>query len=107
MDNPYILVAAYLLFSFSGWLAVVKFFTLPHWERNYFGTGYKQSPGFDLSWCGAIAFGALSLIPLAGAAMNSYWAWVLYQQYRNRHEGKHVFRARKCPVAIKAKKIAQ
>lgn len=113
-----IAISAYLLFSFSGWLATVKFFTLGDWDEDWRVRGaYRKEPGFDLSWCEVFWFAVVALVPVVNVGMNSFWFWVLYQQYRDRHEGRHLFELSEvklpkcnlpqCPVAIKARRTNQ
>jgi hypothetical protein len=102
-----LLIVAYLLFGFSGWLAVVKFFTHPHFEQNLTNKSYRQVSGHDLSWCECIAFAIIALIPVSNISMNTFWFWVWRQHIKRRPLIKWPrfkfpkCKLPKCPVAIR------
>lgn len=104
-------IIAYLAFAFSGWVAVVKFFTNPHTEQNWRDSGYHLESGQDLSWCESIAFAVLALLPI-NISMNLFWFWVWRQHIKRRpliNWPKFKLpkcRLPKCPVAIRGTKIA-
>lgn len=97
----------YLLFCASGFWAVVKFFRMPNWD-NY---SKKFGDGLDLSWCELVAFGVVSLIPIANVSMNAFWFWVLRQQIKRRplinwpKTRLPKFKLPKCPVALRGIKV--
>lgn len=106
-----LLLIAYLAFAFTGWLAVVKFYTNPHTEKHWSGRGYHRESGFDLSWCACIWIAVFALMPVANISMNAFWLWVLRQQIKRRPLIKWSkfklpkCKLPKCPIAIRAVKI--
>lgn len=95
------LILIWLLFSFSGWLAVVKFFTLPHHGGDYCGQ--------DLSWCDCVLMAIFSLMPIVNVSMNCFWIWYLRQLIKRRPlikfpNCKFNVKLPKFPVAIHGKK---
>lgn len=101
-----IIISVYLLFCLSGFVAVVKFFTMPHW--NSYAKEYYD--GLDVSWCDLFWIALLSLIPLANVSMNAFWLWILRQQFKRRPLIKWPkftlpkCKLPKCPIAIRGKK---
>jgi hypothetical protein len=104
---PTLIIIGYLAFSFSGWLALVKFCTYPHVEK--WKSGYRSMPGFDLSWCACTWIAVACLTPIVNISANLYWLWVLRQKIKRRPLIKwpkirfpkcHL---PKCPIAIRAK----
>jgi len=106
------LLIAYLAFSFSAWLAVVKFFVNPHMEKNLYDSGYHSESGFDLSWCECTAMVALALTPGFNVAMNLFWFWVLRQHIDRRPLIKWPSfkmpkcKLPKCPIAIRGTRVS-
>ena len=101
-----LLVIAYLAFAFSGWMAVMKFFTHPHTEENWREPGYHLTSGMDLSWCECITMAVIALTP-ANISMNLFWLWVWRQHIKRRPLIKWPkfklpkCKLPKCPVAIR------
>ena len=101
-EMDWVLVVAYLLFSASGFLALVKYFTMPQYDDD--------DDGLDVSWCEVFAFAIVSLIPMMNVAANSFWLWVLRQQIKRRplirwpkfNLPKISFP--KCPIAVRGRK---
>lgn len=75
------IILASLLFSFSGWVALIKYMTEP----------CDGLPGEDVTYCGAFWLGLASLLPVAAIAFNLFWIFSL------------VLKFPKCPVAFKGK----
>ncbi len=98
-----LLIVAYLLFSFAGWVAVIKFFTLPHIETGYSGRNYWE-PGLDVSWCECIVFVLMALLPIFNVSMNLFWIWLLRQKVNRRPLIKwpkiSFPKLPQCPIAI-------
>jgi hypothetical protein len=111
-----VFVMLYLLWSMSAWLATVKYMTLPHWNRRwpYEPRQYEKERWLDMTWCELFWFALIALTP-GSVAMNLYWLWVAYQNYRNKNEGRHMFylpklwmpkcRLPKCSVAIRGRDV--
>lgn len=74
------LIILWLLLSFTGWLAVIKFFT---------GASHGRR-GVDVTYCGAFWLGVVSLLPPITLAFNFFWVLML--------------KLPECPVAFKARR---
>jgi hypothetical protein len=95
-----VLIIAYLVFAFTGWMAVMKLFTEPD---------YDESEGLDFSWCECIAFAICSLIPIVNISMNAFWFSLLRRKIKRRplincpRISFPKIHWPKCSVAIRAK----
>ena len=70
-------VVAYLLFSLSGWWAVLRFFITP----SYCGDGC-WTDGLDITYTEAIVFALMALVPLVGqVACNTFWISTLGRMF--------------------------
>jgi hypothetical protein len=100
-------IIAYLLFSFSGFVAVVKFFTNPH-VKELCGV-YRTEAGLDLSWCEVILIAVISLLPVLQISGNLFWFWVFRQHIKRRPLINWPcikfprWNLPKCPIAIRGK----
>ena len=100
------LSVAYLLFSASGVWAVVKYFTMPHWNPCY------EAEGLDVSWCLLVVMVIVSLIPPVNVSMNCFWLLVIRQQIKRRPLIKWSrftlpkINLPKCPIAVSGKRRA-
>lgn len=90
---------AYLLFCASGFLAVVKYFIMPHW------CAYRKAyeDGLDMTWCDIVLVAVFSLIPMFNLSANLFWLWVLRQRIKRRPLIKWPLKGL---VAIRGKKAA-
>lgn len=106
-----LVIIGYLAFGFSGWLAVVKFFTHAHTEKNWREDGYHLEPGQDLSWCEITSMAVLALLPVANVSSNLFWFWVWRQHIKRRplinwpKLKLPKCKLPKCPVAIRGTKV--
>lgn len=73
-----LLVLLYLLWSLSGFFAVLLFFIKPH--RDYYWGEVHQTDGLDVSWCELIVMALSALIPIINFSMNLFWLWHLRQK---------------------------
>lgn len=107
--NIFLFIVAYLLFSASGFWAILKFFTMPHWDD--YQKAYTD--GFDVSWCEIFLLAIGSLVPLFNVSMNSFWLWVLRQQIKRRPLINWPLitmpkcKLPKCPIAVRGQKVGR
>jgi hypothetical protein len=94
-----VLIIAYLVFAFTGWMAVMKYFTEPD---------YDEISGIDVSWCDCILFAIFSLTPF-NISMNIFWFSLLRRKIKRRplincpRISFPKIHWPKCSVAIRAK----
>jgi len=77
---------AYLLFSISGFCAVLLYFINPTDGRK----------GIDVTWCGLLALAAFNLVPMVNVSSNLFWLVHLWRKLGR-------LRLPKCRVAIKGR----
>lgn len=73
-----LLVLLYLLWSASGFFAVLLFFIKPH--RDYYCGQIHRTEGVDVTWCMLTMMALMALVPIFNFSMNLYWLWHLRQK---------------------------
>lgn len=103
------LILLYLLWSASGFFAILLFFIKPH--REYYWGEVHQTDGLDVSWCELTGMAIASLIPIVNFSMNLFWFWHLRQRINRwplvRWPKVKFPKLPKCGVAVKGRPVSK